>query len=104
VDRRQRWEARRWLDDRLAIPGTVHAKSATLPPNHRPRSRILPGKSWISFDGARPPRLATPLLFGWSRRTQGAQSHRRDEMKKLIAHLMWDDQGQALIEYVLIGS
>jgi Flp pilus assembly pilin Flp len=25
-------------------------------------------------------------------------------MKKLIAHLVWDDQGQDLIEYVLIGS
>ena len=25
-------------------------------------------------------------------------------MQKLIAHLVWDDQGQDLIEYVLIGS
>ena len=25
-------------------------------------------------------------------------------MMKLIAHLVWDDQGQDLIEYVLIGS
>lgn len=25
-------------------------------------------------------------------------------MSKLIAHLVWDDQGQDLIEYVLIGS
>ena len=25
-------------------------------------------------------------------------------MKKFIAHLVWDDQGQDLIEYVLIGS
>ncbi len=25
-------------------------------------------------------------------------------MKKMIAHLVWDDQGQDLIEYVLIGS
>jgi len=25
-------------------------------------------------------------------------------MKKLISHLVWDDQGQDLIEYVLIGS
>jgi Flp pilus assembly pilin Flp len=25
-------------------------------------------------------------------------------MKTLIAHLVWDDQGQDLIEYVLIGS
>jgi pilus assembly protein Flp/PilA len=25
-------------------------------------------------------------------------------MTKLIAHLVWDDQGQDLIEYVLIGS
>jgi Flp pilus assembly pilin Flp len=25
-------------------------------------------------------------------------------MKQLFAHLVWDDQGQDLIEYVLIGS
>jgi pilus assembly protein Flp/PilA len=25
-------------------------------------------------------------------------------MKKLMANLVWDDQGQDLIEYVLIGS
>jgi Flp pilus assembly pilin Flp len=25
-------------------------------------------------------------------------------MQKVIAHLVWDDQGQDLIEYVLIGS
>jgi Flp pilus assembly pilin Flp len=25
-------------------------------------------------------------------------------MQKMIAHLVWDDQGQDLIEYVLIGS
>ena len=25
-------------------------------------------------------------------------------MKTFIAHLVWDDQGQDLIEYVLIGS
>jgi Flp pilus assembly pilin Flp len=25
-------------------------------------------------------------------------------MQKTIAHLVWDDQGQDLIEYVLIGS
>ena len=25
-------------------------------------------------------------------------------MKKFVAHLVWDDQGQDLIEYVLIGS
>jgi Flp pilus assembly pilin Flp len=25
-------------------------------------------------------------------------------MTKLMAHLVWDDQGQDLIEYVLIGS
>jgi Flp pilus assembly pilin Flp len=25
-------------------------------------------------------------------------------MQKMIAHLVWDDRGQDLIEYVLIGS
>ena len=25
-------------------------------------------------------------------------------MKQLIAHLVWDEQGQDLIEYVLLGS
>jgi Flp pilus assembly pilin Flp len=35
----------------------------------------------------------------------GAQiAQKEKQMKKLIAHLVWDDQGQDLIEYVLIGS
>ena len=64
------WEARRWLDDRLWIPGTVHARSARRQPNQPRRSQILPGKSWISFDDASRPLLAAPLLIEGQRRTR----------------------------------
>ena len=69
-DRRPRWEARSRLDDRLWIPGTVHARSARRQPNQPRRSQILPGKSWISFDDASHPLLAEPLLIEGQRRTR----------------------------------
>ena len=80
-NRRRRMQARRRLDDRLAIPGTVEQASLGLPRSPRHEPRILLGKSLISFDGARPPASGSAVAQTGTAAHEGVRNSNKERTR-----------------------